>query len=625
VVLDIIKGVAANHLAYQAGLWALLALVPLVLVYLIRPRPKKQTIPALMFLLKESAKSDKHSFLRRFIKDPLFLFQMLILIAFAIAAAKPFITVTEDVFVEKTALVVDASASSQVNIDGTSRFDMAIDLAKQNTGTKNVIIAVSSVPELIADDIDSSKAKDELSHIQPRDTPTNIFDSIIFAGNYLTEKDKVVVISDFIETSSQKDYIAAKNILESIGLIVDLINVRDLEPRKARNIGIVGLDVTEDKTTVQVKNYNEINETIRLSLEGANLTIETLTIESKGIEAVEFPTPPGLSKFSIRPRTGSDDLAVDNEAYISSPTQIAVPLLVVSNQVSRHLATALEVIETVAVDVGSPPKVPEIAHQIIIMSNFDKDLILPGTVKNIKKQVDNGGALIVMAQKDLLSADLDDLLPVERVSKSEPVLIDHDVFVVPTQDTSLTEDVNFGRVDRYLKVKPKDGSTVLASTTNNVSMIVMKNYGKGMVLYFGMMDDHSTFKEDIYYPVFWKRVFDLATKKQDLSSLNFNTGKLINLLQKTKVNAPYGKITADTIMLSHQGIYRTEDKNFVANLISEGESNVNGEEIGKKQGIFDEELTTREHVPFDLTTHFLVALLIAVFLELLWIKFRGDL
>lgn len=609
---------------YTAGLWALLSLIPLILVYLIRPKPKKQTIPALMFLMKEHAKSDKRSFFRRFVRDPLFLFQLIILIAFALAIAKPFITVAEDVFAEKTALVIDASGSSQVAVDGVSRFDRAIQIAKDSVGTSNAIIVISAVPELIADDIDATKAKDELDHIRPRDTPTNLFDSIIFAGNYVGEKDKVVVISDFIETSTQKDFNTAKDILESKGLIIDFINLRDQELTKPQNIGIVDIEVTEDQTSVHIKNFNEINESVLLDLEGANLTIKEIMIEPKAVEVLNFPTPVALSKFSIK-TLSRDDFMLDNEVFISAPSMEAVPLLLISNSVSKYLSTALDVLDTVAVERGIPPKVPDISHNIIMISDIKPDLVLPGTMKSIRKQVENGAALVIMAQPDLFDIDFEGLLPVERADKSGPVLIDHQVYVVPIQQTSITEDINFGRVEKYLKVAPLDGTTTLASTTNNVSMVVIKSYGKGMVVYYGMMEDHSDFKLDIYYPVFWKRLFDMALKKQDMSELNFKTGKLLNLLEKQSIIAPFGKIEADTILLSHQGIYRGEERNFVANLASEDESNINGEDEGEKIGVVEEEITQREMIPFEITRYFIIGLLVLVFLELLWIKFRGDL
>ncbi len=117
----------------------------------------------------------------------------------------------------------------------------------------------------------------------------------------------------------------------------------------------------------------------------------------------------------------------------------------------------------------------------------------------------------------------------------------------------------------------------------------------------------------------------MAIKKQDLSELNFKTGKLINLLEKQIIVTPYGKVNAETIMLSHQGIYRGEERNFIANLANEEESDINDEDIGQKIGVFDEEIGQREDVKFELIRYFIIGLLLLVFLELLWIKFRGDL
>jgi len=626
VIFESIQGYAVQHLMYMAGLWALLALIPLILVYLIRPRPKKQTIPALMFLMKESAKSDKSSFFRRFINDPLFLFQILILVAFAIAFAKPFITVGQEVFVERTAIVLDVSASSQANVGGMSRFDREIDLATKNLGSKNTIIIAASVPQLIAEGVDSPKAGEELASLKPFDTPTNLFDAIIFAGNYVKEKDRVVVISDFIETASTKDLNAARSILKSRGVLVDFVNVLDKEGAKAKNLGIVDLDIADEMSSVQIKNFNDVNETVGVSLEGANLTVKELTIAPKDVEVVSFPVPAALSKFSIKPLSGHDDFALDNELYISAPSTAPASFLLISNSVSKYLNTALSVIDTVAVDRGTPPKVPDINHQIIMFSNVNKDIVLPGTITNIKKKVNDGAALIIVAQTDLFSIDFEGLLPVQRFENSGPVVIDSDnEYISSTQTTSLTEDISFGRVTKYLKVKPVEGSSVLATTPGNITMIAMKNYGKGMVLYFGLMDDYSDFKLDIYYPVFWKRFFDMAIKKQDLSELNFKTGKLVNLLTKQKIVTPYGNVIADTLMLNKQGIYRGEEKNFVADLLNEEESDLNGDSTSPRLGVFEASSKVDNNVPFELTKYFIIGLLVAVFLELLWIKFRGDL
>ena len=77
-------------------------------------------------------------------------------------------------------------------------------------------------------------------------------------------------------------------------------------------------------------------------------------------------------------------------------------------------------------------------------------------------------------------------------------------------------------------------------------------------------------------------------------------------------------------MLDYQGIYRSDERNFVANLLDEKESMVNQDD-GDLEGIFE---TPEEHSkksPFELGRYFLWGLLALVFLELLWIKLRGDL
>lgn len=625
MVFEAINSILTNNLLNQAGLWALLALIPLVLVYLIRPRPKKQAVPALMFLIKERAKAHKSSFLRRFINDPLFFFQILVIIVFAAAIAKPFITVSQEVFVEKTALVIDVSASSQVTIDGKSRFEKSIELAEDNVGSDNVLILMSSVPELVADSIDASETKRILKDLIARDTPTNIFDSIIFAGNYVKENDRVVVISDFIETGSEKNFNAAKDILESKGIIVEMIDIKDYESRKAFNIGIIETVIAEEKTTIQIRNFNEVNETIGIRMEGVNLSIPEFTIAPNDVEVLSFPTPADTAKFWLVPYSGNDDFEVDNTVFIAAPSDEPISILLISNSVSRYLDTALEVIDNIKVDRFIPPQTPDVGHQVIIYNNVQSDLILPSTIKKIKKKVEDGAAFIVVGQEGLLKTDFLGMLPVERADESVPFMTKNEVYVSATTESSLTEDINFGKVSEYLNMRTKDGGITIVSSPDNATLVAMRNQDKGSVVYFGLMDKYSDFKEDIYYPVFWKRLFDMLTKKQDLSELNFKTGRLVNLLEEQTIKAPFGKIKADTIVLTKQGIYEGEEKIFAANLGNEEESDVNGDNAEEKIGVFDDALMVDDEFPLELAKYIIIALLLLVFLELIWIKFRGDL
>jgi len=58
--------------ANTLGFWALLALIPFILLYLRRPRPQDRIIPSLMFLMQEKKTSNRYAFLQKFITNILF-------------------------------------------------------------------------------------------------------------------------------------------------------------------------------------------------------------------------------------------------------------------------------------------------------------------------------------------------------------------------------------------------------------------------------------------------------------------------------------------------------------------------------------------------------------------------
>ena len=62
------------------GLYALLSLIPLILLYLVKPKPQEKKIPSLMFFLKDIGRENSLAFFRRLNQDWLFLLQLLVLI-----------------------------------------------------------------------------------------------------------------------------------------------------------------------------------------------------------------------------------------------------------------------------------------------------------------------------------------------------------------------------------------------------------------------------------------------------------------------------------------------------------------------------------------------------------------
>ena len=112
----------ALGLTNSIGLLALGFLIPLIIIYLIKPQPKKISIPSLMFLTQQYKKSKTQSFLRKILKDPLFVLQLLVLLFLIFSLTDPWYDTTKIISTENTILVLDISASMQAQ----DRFEKAI-------------------------------------------------------------------------------------------------------------------------------------------------------------------------------------------------------------------------------------------------------------------------------------------------------------------------------------------------------------------------------------------------------------------------------------------------------------------------------------------------------------------
>ncbi len=226
------------------GLYALLGLIPLIILYLIKPKPQNRTIPSLMFLIKENQKANRFSFLRKFIQNLLFFIQLLIILGLVLALATPYIKSPYDVTSEHTIIILDVSGSMQTKSDGKTRFENAIDEAKKVLSRENTIILAENTPLVILEQEDKELALDIFAKLSPKATSANLGDAMIIARGILEGKTgRVVVISDFA-TVEGPDLLAVEKTMTSKEINVDFIDVS----KKAKNIGIIGLEIDKHKT-----------------------------------------------------------------------------------------------------------------------------------------------------------------------------------------------------------------------------------------------------------------------------------------------------------------------------------------------------------------------------------------
>ncbi|MBW2999247.1 VWA domain-containing protein [Candidatus Woesearchaeota archaeon] len=591
----------------MTGLYALLILVPFILLYLIRPRPQQMDIPSLMFFMTSRFKDKKRSFLKRFTRDYLFFIQLLIFLALAFSVADPFTKVKQDVASDNTILVLDLSASSQVDEGVKSRFGKTIDKAKTVLGEKNTVIIVKDTPLLAMQGEKRGQVIDFLNSLEPTDTGSSIRDAIILAGETLAaEEGRVIVISDFIDTTG-KSPLTAKNLLESRGIIVDFVDVGT----ERNNIGIIDVEADEERTSLLIRNYMDDDRTVQFEINGQGKSIE---IEGNSAEPYSFETLQGITKIELKV---NDDFEVDNIAYVSAPVREKIKTLLITNTPSIFVKNGLLAANEVDLTIAEPPIVPKEDFDVYVFHDIDPEKTIIGTFQEIEDKSDAGASLIIHVQDGIVDLDYKKLLPVYVEGTEIGAAINVD------QTNRFTRNIDFGDVGEYLKVKNREESVSIASVAGNPIISFMQK-GDGKVIYYGIPEDTSDFKLSPSYPIFWTNLLRFLTGQQDVKGLNYQVGDILILEKEQNIKTPVKQITTKNLLLDKAGIYELENKNIAVNLKNEKESNINIEkEIGQKA----EKYTLKpveEEVDFSFEIPLLVFACIVLFFELFYIKVRGD-
>ncbi len=601
-----------NYFLEPRGLWTALALLPLILLYLIRPKPRLERIPSLLFILKDLGKDNTRSFFRNFLRDPLLILQLLFLLLLIAAAAKPYITIPRTALASHTILIIDTSASTQAD----DRFEHIIAIARDHLGKENTIILAQARPETIGERLSVRRAEKLLETLEPTDTTTDLTGALQLASTLAAPETIVEVISDFNPTTGDPDYDTAADALEALGATVNYHPVTS----DGSNLGITDLRVGPTRSSVWIKNYDRRPRTTTLRIAGND---QELLLAKGETKRVDFETPTGTAELHL---LTDDVLAVDNTAYLSTPEKTTIRLLIITNDKEgveqSKLLVALDVLgrnfpTSYDLTYAEPPKLPTLDFDAYLIWNANLDFLLPGHIRNLKERVQDGAALIFLDQHNLFSIDWQGLLPVEAVNNSAGTR----ATIIP-EPHSLTTDIEFGQVPSYRRVKAAPDTTILAKTAHD-PIIVLGTNGKGSTLYYGLPDD-SSFTTNPSYPIFWRRTFDLLTHRPNLATLNRRTGDLLVFPRRTTVRLPSGA-TQETALLSldHAGFYQLPDRIIAANLLSDREGALEPHNLTRRAG--NEAGETTDRVPYELTDTLLLAALTLLFLEVLYLKYRGDL
>ena len=467
------------------GLWALTAVAVFIVLYLRRPKPQEKIIPSLMFIIKDDKRSRQYSFFQKLLANLLFLIQLLSIMGLALIAAAPSVKLEYDVTLENTVVILDVSASMQAKEKGISRFDIALKEAKKVLSGRNSIIMAENAPLIALENENSEIALDTLSKIKPRSTTTNIGDALLLAKDILGDKPgRIIVFSDFVATEGP-DIEVVKAALSSENKLIDFVDVSN----KAKNTGIIRLEVGKYNTKVYVKNFNNepVQKAIKIMKDSKVITQTSVRIAPNSVENFIFDTPAGISKVELDPK---DDLEADDIAYVATPSKTKINVLLVTNEKEKsNLELALESAKDIGLSVVRPPvltittekeKIEPYKQDAIILYKIRKNEIVPGTFEDMEEYAKKGGNLIIAAQDDLKEFNMRNLNIVELKSK-----VDKPTKVCVEAINQITKQFEkercFTTTSSYFSAEAKKGTIVFASADDKTPLIVYGGVEKGRV------------------------------------------------------------------------------------------------------------------------------------------------
>ena len=618
------------------ALAALLSVIPLIILYMLRPKPAVLSIPSLMFVLKlERERKRVYASLTKIVQDPLFLVQLLMLILLSIAAAGYYYNSEEPLSGEHTVLILDTSASMQVD----SRFEDAVGIADDYVSKKNSIILASDMPLLALKGGSASDAHDIFKKVKPGAGTADLSAAITTGMRSLSrEGGRIIVISDFTYSKGD-DPVASKNLAESYGIEVNFVKVG----KPADNIGIINgwIEATDGKYgyTGVVKNYRNKNQSVKIeAVRGTSGNATTsFTLDVPAGETNQFTLGnlgPGITTVRL---DVEDSLPVDNKAYISIPETSDQRILYITDNGKLPSKTALSLLPNSNLTVSKSVPAELDSYTLVVLAQ--KETPIGNTsVERIENYVRNGGNAVFIISGALVpektEVDLIKILPVKPLKLEDA---EYGIRVEEVQKSSITKDIRSNEISvrKYMNADKRTGSTTLVALENGVPILSYWQVGRGTVFYMGLSDElgensWNNFHNLPEYPVFWIKLVQWLGGTGDISEYNLETGTQTSLSKTEEIRTPTKTFTSSRILFDEAGIYELAGKKIAVNFYDDRESNtkIDASELIKRAVSNDEPKLVRADSytsKNDITNYLIGVLFLLILLEILIVRQRGEL
>ena len=614
----------------QLAIWAFfLSVIPLIIVYLLKPKAKDVLIPSVMFIAQITEKQKKIArAIRKIIKDPLFLIQLLILILLILAIASPYNEERTEIRGGHTIIVLDGSASMQAG----DRNDYAIKLAGEHLTARNSIILAKNIPVLALHSGDLDAARDVLKDLPRTATTADLYQAILLGSAMLTDgKGEIVVISDFANWEGE-DPNVAKKLAEADGIDVSFVSVSGGRNDIAITGGWLsdGIDASGSrKYTCIIKNYMDSPVNVKIDvLYGGDRSTHNLALGARDSEYFALnDIGVGVTEIIVHP---DDDMMVDNHAYIVIPASETHTVLYISDYEDAPSATVMRLLPSV--DATFMTQVEARSTNV-----HDYDAVVVGLCNGSLKSslcdrladyASSGGKVVVMAQEGLPLSDTGRLLPISLFEKANETAIKEVRESVMLRDI----DVKNIAIGHYLKGEEKSGSVAWILAEDGTPIISFWRVDLGKVVYLGIPDmtgdyawnDFHTMPE---YPIFWLNLIDYLCGTGGVENCNKQTGYTMQFDSKVRATTPDGRvIRTNNLLLDQTGVYELPGKLVAVNLYDAAESNLEGSGITTtKTAGTSTGKTVRTTTKKEFDWILLILALVLICTELYYIRSRGEL
>ena len=586
------------------GMYSFVFIIILFILYFFKPKPYKKVLPSLIFLESNRKKMSITFFLKRFIKDWLFLLQLLIMLLICLSLLNIQAQLWINSKSQDVVVILDASASSKAKQDGKVLFDTYKNIARTKLGVTNSVILAKSTPEVLAKQTNPVNALRLITTAKPTDSLSNLWDAIMLGSTIGKEKSTIVLISDMIDTN-HRDITLAKKILEARGHKIELINSKEKE---LKNIGIIHLDIQGSTGIIDIKNFNKEDKEVLLKNTGENILISSGSVETFSLDLAE-----GLNSISLETW---DDFSPDDEINIVMPRRSETSVLFITDEDKSYIRSAFESITGIDVitETSSETEIGE--HRIYVIDNLNFADLSDEKINKIKLQIEKGATLIIAAQKNLSTDKLGNLFPLKNTEE-----LGLEIKPSNTEKIEKFKPYDFGVSSYYIKGEIKDNRTIVLAESNDNQlspMITFSEFGLGHVFYYGIYDERNQFKISTQYPLFWISVLELLEERDSIWDLNLKVGEII---YGDLIETPSGNKYEKYAVVEESGIYKIKEKEVAVNLLNTVESDIN--KLNLKE-LKDESVGRKIKHDVELFPFMITAVILLMLLEVYMLKKRGD-